>query len=148
MAITKYNPRTIWLGGDQTIVNTVAGSGAITPGMLLTRFDSSGAPKFKAHDSAAATGAIPFIIALNQPSLNKNYTDNYADGDLIEAGYGHKGSYYFVLVPSGVALVAGDGLESAGDGKFRKVTSGTVLARVTQAYAPSATVPYARAEVV
>jgi hypothetical protein len=146
MAITKYNPRTIWLGGEITEVNDIASSGVIKPGMLLERYNAGGVPKFRAHSTSGSSGAC--IVALNQPELNQSYDVPYKDGDLIHAGIGRSGTtFYVLLTASGTALVPGDGLESNGDGTLKKSAGATRMFNVVEAYTPSA-VPYARAEVI
>jgi len=125
MAITRYAPNTIHLGGHKISVNDIVGSGVITPGYLVERFSSSGTPKFRAHSTAG--GNATKTVALNASMLNKGVDDNYADGDLIEAAIGESGSTWWMLIASGQNLVAGDFLESAGNGLIRKLTSGVPL---------------------
>jgi len=126
MAITRYPPRTIWLGGDMTVVNDVAAGAAITPGYLVERYQvSAGVAAFRPH--ATAGGNTTPAVALNAYMLNKGIDDAYATGDLVEIGLGEKGSTWNMLIGSGVNVVAGDKLESAGNGMLRKLASGTPL---------------------
>ncbi len=125
MAITRQNPRTILLGGRAERVNDVVGSGAITPGYLVERFNSSGTPKFRAHSTAG--GNATKTVALDASMLNKGIDDAYADGSLIETGILSPGATAYMLIASGESLVHGDFLESKGDGTLRKFGSGVPL---------------------
>jgi hypothetical protein len=125
MAIVKYPPNTIWLGGGLVIVNDVAASEAITPGMLIERFNSSGTPLFRKQLTALLPAAP--IFALNQSMLNKGVDDVYNIGDLVEAGIGQSGSTFWALI--GVAtIVQGDQMEAAGGGLLQKKTTGIPIA--------------------
>ncbi len=130
MAITKQTPRTVHLGGDITVVNDLLGSGAITPGYLVERFNSSGTPKFRAHSTASGMGSK--TVALENEMLNKGIDDAWADGDLILAGVMHPGATAQLILASGETVVAGDFLESKGDGTMRKYTSGVRLFQVLE----------------
>ncbi len=132
----KFPPNTIHLGGDVTIVNEVAAGVAIVPGMLIERYNSSGTSLMRPCTTVTAIG-VAAMFALNQSMLNKGVglpapgvaADNYAVGDLVEAAIGHKGSTFWALVATAApAIVAGDKLESAGDGTLRKWTTGTPVA--------------------
>lgn len=126
MTVTRYNPRTIHLGGDVTWVNDLPTSEAITPGHLIERHSEGGAAKFRKHTTAGGDTAP--IFALNQPELNLGIDDNYADGDLMSAAFGHRGSTFYAIIGSGVNVAAGAQLESAGDGTLRALASGVPLA--------------------
>jgi hypothetical protein len=126
MAITRYLPRTVHLGGDITLVNDVSAGGAITPGMLIERYQiSAGVVGLRAH--ATAGGNTVPLVALNTPMLNKGVDDAYATGDLVEAAVGQPGATFWMLIGSGVNAVAGAKLESAGNGLLRLLAAGTPL---------------------
>jgi hypothetical protein len=125
MAITRYPPRTIHLGGQITEVNDLAGKNAITPGFLIERFNDAGTPKFRAHSTAGGRGTR--TVALNAPHLNKGVDDAYADGDLMHAAVAVPGATFWMLIAAGQNLVAGDFLESAGNGLIQKLTTGVAL---------------------
>jgi hypothetical protein len=125
MAITKYPPNTIWLGGKRTEVNDLAASEAVTPGMLVERFSSAGTPKFRKHSTAG--GKATASIATDMNMLNKGVDDVCAVGDLIEVSIGDKGSNWWMLLASGENVAAGDFLESKGDGTLRKFVAGVAL---------------------
>lgn len=125
MAITRYSPNTIWLGGERVDVNDVVASEAITPGHLIERFNSSGTPKFRKH--ATAGGKTAPIIALDQSMMNKGVDDAYAADDLVDAAVGMNGSTFWALIASGQNIAAGEQLESAGDGTLRILASGEPL---------------------
>jgi hypothetical protein len=125
MAITRYPPRTVLLGGPDgghaVIVNDVNAGEAIIPGALVKRVQkSAGVVAYMKHATAAEVGA-PRAVALNASMLNRDVNTPYASGELIEVGILGPGATAWMLVASGApAIVAGDSLESAGDGTLRK----------------------------
>lgn len=125
MAITRYPPNTVHLGGRLTMVNDLACSEAITPGMLVERHSASGTPKFRKH--ATAAGDTAQLIAIEAHMLNKGVDDDWASGSLIEVGAAHKGSTWWMIIASGEKLLAGEQLESAGNGLLRKKNAGVAL---------------------
>jgi hypothetical protein len=127
MAITKYPPNTVWLGGRCTIVNDLPASETIRPGMLVERFDSGGGvAKYRKHATAAV--ATPLALALDQSMLNKGVDDDYAAGDLVEVGILDAGGTGWALIASGQNIAAGAKLESAGNGTFRVLAAGVAIA--------------------
>jgi hypothetical protein len=124
MAITRFPPNTIWLGGEIVQVNDVAASQSIVPGMLVERFVSTGA-KYRRH--ATAGGPTVPAVALDQNMLNKGVDDAYPIGDLVEVGIFSPGATAWMLVASGQNIANGQKLESAGDGTLRLHASGTPL---------------------
>jgi hypothetical protein len=124
MAITRFPPNTIWLGGEVTQINDVAASAAITPGNLVERHVSTG-PKWRKHATAAAD--TPRAVALDQNMLNKGVDDAYATGDLVEVAICQPGALLWMLIASGQTITAGQRLESAGDGTLRALAAGTAL---------------------
>jgi hypothetical protein len=125
MSITRYPPNTVWLGGNRTEVNDLAAAEAITPGMLVERFNSSGVIRFQAHSTSGGDGAR--AVATEQSMLNKGVDDNYAADDLIEVSIGARGATFWMMIPSGQNIAAGDLLESNGDGYLKKNASGVAL---------------------
>ena len=125
MAITKQTPKTIHLGGPVVAVNDLVAGGAITPGYLIERYSASGTPKFQAHSTASGMAAK--TVALEPTMLNKTVDDAYAAGDLVEAAVLAPGAAAWMLIASGQTLVAGDFMESTGNGTIRKYTSGVRL---------------------
>jgi len=126
MAITRLNPNTIFLGGDKTDVSDLACSIAVTPGMLVERFNNSGIIRWR--PSTGNGTAKPPAVALDHSMANKGVDDNYAIGDLVEVGLGHKGSAWWMLIASGQTVSAGDLLGDAGSG-----TAGTLKTSPTVA---------------
>lgn len=127
MSITRQNPRTILLSDKSdsvTIINDVASSEAITPGMLIERHNSSG-EKWRKQATAAAKAQR--VVALNASMLNKGIDDDWASGDLIEAAVLPRGATAYMLLASGESVVPGDKLESAGSGLLRKLNAGEPL---------------------
>jgi hypothetical protein len=124
MAITRFPPNTIWLGGEIVQVNDVAASQPIIPGQLVERFVSTGA-KYRRH--ATAGGPTVKAVALDQSMLNKGVDEAYPVGDLVEVGIFSPGATAWMLVASGQNIANGQKLESAGDGTLRLHASGTPL---------------------
>jgi hypothetical protein len=131
MSITRYPPRTILLGGPDgghaVIVNDQAAGEVILPGALVRRAQKSpGVVAFMKNNVAAAFAQT--AVALNASMLNRGVDDPWASGELIEVGILTAGATAWVLIASGAgACVAGDFLESAGDGTIRKGTAATGL---------------------
>src|SRR6476659_3408171 len=98
MSITRYNPNTIFLGGDRTQTGDLAAAVAITPGMLVERDDVGGVIRWKL---ASADIAGPPAVATDQSMLNKGVDDVYAIGDLMEVSILHKGATAWMLIASG-----------------------------------------------
>lgn len=139
MAIVRYPPNTIHLGGETTQVGDIPAGVAIVPGMLIERYLNTTA-MYRPCTITTALG-VAAIFALNQSMMNKGVglpsgvaADNYAVGDLVEAAIGHKGSTFWALVAdSAPAIAIGDKLESAGNGTLRKFTTGTPIAVALEA---------------
>lgn len=122
----KYPPNTVHLAGPVVEVNDLAAGVAITPGMLIDVYaPSAGVVKVRPH--ATAAGFCQKRVALNLSMLNKGVDDAYAIGDLVELGIGTNGSTFWMLIPSGQNISAGNFLESNGDGKLRVFGSGSRL---------------------
>jgi hypothetical protein len=96
----------------------------ITPGMLVD-YDSSG--NLVAH--ATAAGAAARAFALEREEAGQDIDTTYAINDTVKVGVFKSGDRVLVLIGSGVNLIKGDKLESAGNGQLRKFTSGVILAR-------------------
>ena len=124
MAITRFDPNTIWLGGEIVQVNDVAASQLLMPGHLVERFVSTGA-KYRRH--ATAGGPTVKAVALDQTMLNRGVDDAYAVGELVEVGIFSPGATAWLLIASGQNIANGQKLESNGDGTLRLHASGTPL---------------------
>lgn len=125
MSITQRDPNTIFLGGDRTQVNDLAASEAITPGMLVERFNNAGVIRWR---KATTDIAGPPAVATEQMMMNKGVDDDYAIGDLMEVSVLHKGGTAWMFIASGQNVAAGDLLGSAGDGTLK---TGATVARFT-----------------
>lgn len=125
MAITRYAPNTIWLGGPRTVINDMAAKAAITPGHLVERVNTAGVWRWQKHGTAG--GPAQIAVATEQSMLNKGVDDDYAIGDLVEVCEGTNGTNAWMLVASGQDIAYGDKLESAGNGTLRKLAAGTPL---------------------
>lgn len=124
MAIPKVNPRTILLVGKETsIMKELIAAGTITPGHLV-EIDSNG--KWKVHATAGGPAIRAFAV---EADLNgKGIDDNYAANDWCYSWIVPNGAEVNALVAaSATAIVAGDKLESAGDGTLRKATTASGL---------------------
>lgn len=126
MSITKYPPNTVHLAGFAEEINDLVAGVAITPGMLVDVYaPSAGVVKLRPH--ATAAGLCQARVAVNPSMLNKGIDDVYAIGDLVEAKVGTKGAVFYMLIPSGQNITAGNFLESNGDGKLRVYAAGSRL---------------------
>lgn len=125
MAITRYDPNVIHLGGHITKVGDVPAAEAITPGHLIERAGG----EYALHTAAAAG---PLTLALDSPYANKTIDDAYAAGDLVPAGIFPSGSSGLAWLASGENVTDGDLLESAGSGMLAALASGVALARALE----------------
>lgn len=125
MSITRYDPNTIFLGGDFTEVNDLAAKEALTPGMLVERNNTGGVIRWQ---KAATDVAGPPAVVLNQSMNNKGVDDDYAIGDLVQVAILHKGAAAWCLIASGQNVSAGNLLGSAGGGTLK---TGATVARFT-----------------
>lgn len=125
MSIVRNNPNKIVLGGDYTQVGDLAASETIRPGHLVDRFNNAGVIRWRKHATAAI--AVAQAVALEQGMLNKSVDDDYAAGDLMEVALLKKGSFAWMFIASGQNIVAGNKLESAGDGTLRILAAGVAL---------------------
>lgn len=130
MAITKYPPNTIYLGGPRTEIGDLAASEAITPGMLVERFNAAGVIRYRKH--ATADVACVRAVATEQSMLNLGVDDPYAANDLMEVSEGGGGSYFWMLIGSGANIAAGAKLGSAGNGLLKAVGAGVPLFAATE----------------
>lgn len=135
MAVTRYDPNTVYLSGDKVIDNDHACSEAVTPGHLVELFNNAGVIRYRKH--SAAGGNTPRAVALPHHMANKGVDDAYAANDLIEVAIGSPGSTWWMLIASGENITAGQNLESAGDGSLRAIASGTALYSAMENSAPS-----------
>lgn len=124
MSITRYNPNTVFLGGDRTQVNDLAGAAVLTPGMLVARDNVAGVIRWKV---AAADIAGPPAVVTEMAMLNKGVDDNYAIGDLVEVSILHKGAAAWMFIASGAAVEAGDLLGSHGTSGQLKLSATVAL---------------------
>lgn len=129
MAITRFPPNTIWLGGPRTVINDLAASEAITPGMSIERFNSAGVIRFR---KSTRTGLKNSMYATEQSMLNKGVDDAYAANDLVEAIEGAPGTTVWALVASGATITAGQRLTDAGNGYLKAVGSDTPCAEALE----------------
>lgn len=99
-------------------------NGAITPGHLLLIQNTK---KLVVHNVAG--GMQLRLFALENAAVGKDLTQAYASGDFVYGTIAQPGDQINALVAiSAPAIVAGDLLESAGDGTLRKASLATVPA--------------------
>ena len=125
MSITRQDPNTVFLGGDRTQVNDLAVSEALTPGMLVERFNNAGVIRWR---KATTDVAGPPAVITEQSMLNLGVDNAYAANDLAEVSILHKGGTAWMFIASGQDITAGTLLGSAGDGSLK---SGATVARFT-----------------
>jgi hypothetical protein len=126
MSITRLNPNVVFLGGNRTQINDLAASEAITPGHLVDRFNSAGVIRWRKH--ATASIAVAPAFATEHSMANKGVDDAYGIGDLVEVSVGEPGAAFWAFIASGQNIVAGNKLESAGDGTLKIFSAGIVIA--------------------
>lgn len=130
MAITVRNPNTIYLGGGDgpggesgcTVINEYVAGAAITPGMLIEKYNDGGTIKLRPH--ATADNPVETMVALEFGAMNKKVSDVYPVGDLVIAGVLRAGSSFWGLIPSGQNIAPAARLQSNGDGKFKALAGG------------------------
>ena len=126
MAITRLNPNAIFLGGNRVQVNDLAASETITPGHLVDRFNNAGVIRWRKH-ATASIACVP-AFAVEHSMANKGVDDVYNANDLVEVAVCEAGSAGWAFIASGQNIVAGNKLESAGDGTLKIFSAGIVLA--------------------
>ena len=98
-------------------------AGAITPGMLVER---TSADKVQAHNSAGAP--VQKIFAIEDAPQGNGISDAYAADDTVLLWHATPGEQVYGILDDASAveaIVIGDFVESAGDGRLRKVTVGS-----------------------
>ena len=132
---SNSTPKVILLRGEPPAREALVASAVVTPGMLLA-MTSTGAAR--PHNVAA--GMASPLFAREDEYEGKSIDDTIAIGSLVGIWACTSGDQIYSLVKAGAAaIVAGDYLESAGDGTFQKsthaVTSATTAAAVPVARA-------------
>lgn len=109
--------------------DVVTAGAAVTPGDLVVH-NSSG--KYVVH--ATAGGNTLKVVAVENSPFNKGIDDAYASDDQMNVHYCQTGDkLYMWLAQGSAAVVVGDYLESHGNGKLRKLASGTPLFKAEEA---------------
>ncbi len=134
----SYGKRVVLLrGADKTIQNeTGVATVAIKPGYLVDGV-SSVAP----HASAGAD--CPVAIALERDEFGRgidttyqtdpsNTVADYPIGDVVKVAVCPPGVQFTGWIASGQNIAENDRMESAGDGTFKKNSSGVILARAME----------------
>ncbi len=128
----RFAPGTIYLGPqgtERTVVADLAASEAITPGMLVERFNNAGVTRVR---KSTLTGLANVLFALDHPMANKGVDDAYAAGDLVEMLVAKPGDAVWALVASGATIAFGAPLSDAGNG-YVKAASGVTIAHALEA---------------
>lgn len=107
---------------------------ALTPGMLIK--EASG--KVTPHSAAGGTPEL-FLVAEEDELQGREITTAYSAGERVFYSAPLPGDKIMVLLADGESVAVDDNLESAGNGLFRKVTTGTPLAKCLEAKDLSAT---------
>ena len=87
----------------------------ITPGMFL---ELASATTVQAHSGAG--GNILQMVALEDELQGKDIEDNYAVSTRVQCWIPGRGDIVYALLKDGETIVAGDFVESAGDGYVQK----------------------------
>src|SRR4051812_48551393 len=122
MTIPRFDPNTVFLGGERIQIGDLAASETIRPGMLVERFNNAGVIRFRKHSTAAGPCDL---VATDHMMVNRGVDDDYLVNDLMEVSAAQSGSTWWMLIASGANIGAGDKLESAGNGLLRAVTGAT-----------------------
>lgn len=133
MALPNRPPNTIFLGGGDgpggesaiTVVNDLVTTGTPIPGMAAETYNDGGVQKWRAHSTAGGGGQR--AVYLEELYWAKDVNDPYKVNSLARVGIGRQGTTFWMIVPSGQNIVNSDLLESNGDGRLRKLTSGVPL---------------------
>ena len=125
MSITRLNPNCVFLGGQRVQVNDLAAKAAIIPGHLVERINTAGVIQWQKHSVAGGGG--PAAFATEHSMANKGVDDAYAASDLVEVSVCEPGAAVWAFIASGQNIVAGNKLESAGDGTLRIFSAGVIL---------------------
>jgi hypothetical protein len=115
--MSQSAPATVLLKGSPPVKEALAG-GTITPGHLITR--GSGNTMTVA---GAASEGLP-LFAVENDTVGKGITTDYASGDLVQYVVGQPGDEINALVPAAAAAIVIGDLLQAGAG-------GTVIKRTT-----------------
>jgi len=125
MSITRNNPNTVFLGGTRVQIGDLAASETIRPGHLVDRFNNAGVIRWRKH--ATASIAVAPNVATEHAMANKGVDDDYLVGQLMEVSTLQPGAAAWMFIASGQNIVAGNKLESAGDGTLKIFSAGVVL---------------------
>jgi hypothetical protein len=135
MAVTRYPPRTILLGGEHpgaeggnVRVNDYVAGAELTPGMVIETFNDGGELKWRPHSAAANMRST--AVCLERTMLNHTIDDVVPAGDLVESAYFSPGIKFLAMIPSGADIDVGDLLQSNGDGLLKEATDNTAAANV------------------
>lgn len=147
MAITRTNPNKILLSGgpDPVIINDLACSEAITPGMLVERFNNGGIIRFR---KSTRTGLTSRQYALDMPMQNLGVDTASAANDLIEVVHARPGDTIWAFIASGANIAAGARLTDAGNGYLKAVGSDQPCAEALENVNATVTPTRIRVEVV
>lgn len=110
------------------IIEELVASAAITPGFLI---EVDSAEKVKPNGNAA--GAAQPIWALENELEGQEITDDYAVDDPVQCWFTNHGDIVYAVLADGETIAIGNELESAGDGRLQKYTSGTKVAVALEA---------------
>jgi hypothetical protein len=103
---------TIKLKKYSDVINEYVAGGAITPGMLLKYDDEKKVVALNTTEAIA-------MFALEDELQGRGIDDNFAAGEPVQCWIPYRGDEVFALL-TGNAVVAGDFVQSAGDGTLQK----------------------------
>lgn len=108
-------PNTINLRSADKQTDERLAAAAITPGHLV---ELTSADKFQKHSTQSGNQDATF--ALENATLGKTITDDWASGDTVTARTFQRGDQVYAILTTSQTVVIGDLLESAGDGTLQK----------------------------
>lgn len=108
------------------IQNEGVAAAAITPGFLVQETVAGVAPH------AIAGGNAEKAFAIEDELQGKGISDDYAVGTRVQYRVMERGAEVYAFLNTGEVVVAGDALESAGNGMLRKFVAAAAIAEVKE----------------
>jgi len=127
MTQARGNPKSILIKEAVTVNIEAVASGVVSPGFLVERTNAA-VDTVQAHSSAAGANA-QVLVALEDELQGNGIDVDYASTDRIpHIRHFRAGDQFLATIDDGETITKGDFLESAGNGKLQKYTSGKAIA--------------------
>lgn len=136
-------PKTVDLGGGQSVQREAVAGGTITPGMLLAISGTAAV----AH--ASAGGAAQAAFAVENDMVGKGIDDDYVADDNVIYRVFPEGARVYAILASGQNVAAGALLQSAGNGRLSAAANAdNVVAKAVESVNASGGAARIRVEIV